>query len=68
MKLFKNKSKDIVLSSSKNISHEYCCTIVKIGELFPIEGSDFLCKTLVNGFSIVVRKDEVKAGDIMICS
>lgn len=54
-----------LVSQSKEISHEYCCTVVKIGEVKPIEGSDFLGQTLVNGLSIVVRKDMVKEGDYM---
>jgi hypothetical protein len=54
-----------VLSSSQAINHEYCATVVRIGEVKPIEGSDFLGQTLVNGLSIVVRRDMVKEGDIM---
>lgn len=54
-----------ILSSSEHINHEYCCTVVRIGDVKPIEGSDFLGQTLVNGLSIVVRKDLVKEGDIM---
>ena len=55
-----------LLSKSKSFVQEYCATIVQIGEMKPIEGSDFLAVTQVNGFSIVVRKDQVKEGDIMI--
>lgn len=57
-----------ILTCSENISHEYCCTVVRIGEIEPIEGSDFLGKTMINGFSTVVRKDAVKEGSIMIYS
>ena len=39
---------------------------MKIGELLPIEGSDFLAKTLVFGTQIVVRRDFIKPGDTMI--
>jgi len=46
--------------------HEYCCTFVKLGKIVPIKNSDFLGTTLVNGLSIVVRKDECKEGDVMI--
>jgi hypothetical protein len=58
--------KEQILKESDKIQHEYCCTVVKIGELKPIENSDFLATTLVNGIQIVVRKDETKEGDIMI--
>jgi hypothetical protein len=47
------------------MSSEYCCTIVRIGEIKPIEGSDFLGQVMVEGRNIVVRKDEVKENDIM---
>ena len=54
------------LSSSAHISHEYCCTVVQIGEVTPIDGTDFLGKTLVNGFQVVVRRDAVRQGDILV--
>lgn len=54
------------LSSSEHISREYCCTVVQIGEIASIEGADFLGKTLVNGFQVVVRKDAVHEGDVLV--
>lgn len=54
-----------IFTRSSNMSREYCCSIVRVGEVIPVEGSDFLGKTIVDGFQIVVRKDEVKKGDIM---
>lgn len=45
---------------------EYCATVVQIGETFPIEGKDRIVKTLVNGLSIVIGKDEFKTGDIAV--
>lgn len=53
------------LRCSPTMSHEYCCTIVRIGNVTPIEGSDFLGKVEVEGRDIVVRKDMVKEGDLM---
>lgn len=53
------------LTTSENMSHEYCCTIVKIGEIKPIEGADKIVQTEVEGRTIVIGKDEVKEGDIM---
>ena len=53
------------LTSSENMSHEYCCTIVQIGEIKPIEGADKIVQTEVEGRTIVIGKDEVKEGDIM---
>lgn len=58
-------SKDI-FKMSKDGKSEYCCNVVRIGEITPIEGSDFLAQTVINGDSIVVRKDEVKEGDLML--
>lgn len=54
-----------MLSCSPGIKHEYCCTVVQIGECFPIEDADRIQKTLVNGMSMVISKD-IKPGDIMI--
>lgn len=58
-------NKDVLKMSDKGKS-EYCCNVVRIGEVTPIEGSDFLAQTVINGDSIVVRKDEVKEGDLML--
>lgn len=55
-----------LFSKSETFKQEYCATLVKVGKLVPIEGSDFLVQTMVNGFSIVVRKDEVNEGDLMV--
>src|SRR5574344_2496463 len=55
-----------IFEKSENIRMEYCCSIVRIGEVKPIEGSDFLGQTLVNGLTIVVRKDEIAEGDVCI--
>jgi hypothetical protein len=55
-----------MLTKSKDFLQEYCATVVKIGTITPIEGTDFLGTTLVNGFPIIVRKDIIHEGDIMI--
>lgn len=65
MIVFNKKQNTPVISKSENMSTEYCCTIVKIGEVTPIKNSDFLGSTIVEGRTIVVRKDKVKSGDIM---
>ena len=54
-----------IFTKSIFMSREYCCSVVRIGDVVPVEGSDFLGKTIVDGFQIVVRKDKVKKGDIM---
>ena len=55
-----------MLTKSSDFLQEYCATVVRIGAITPIEGSDFLGSTLVNGFSIIVRKDLISEGDVMI--
>ena len=55
-----------IFTKSERFKSEYSCAVVRVGELTPIEGSDFLAKTLVFGTQIVVRKDFVKEGDIML--
>ena len=46
---------DSLFSQSEQMKQEYCATIVRIGEVKAIEGSDFLGVTLVNGIEVVVR-------------
>lgn len=44
---------------------EYSAIVVRVGEIKPIEGSDFLGQTFIGDASLVVRKDDVKEGDVM---
>ena len=53
-------------TSSPEMKPEYCAQVVKIGELKPIEGSDYLAQVIVSGTSMVIRKDEFKTGDYAI--
>lgn len=55
-----------IFTLSENASLEYSAAICKIGEVKPIEGSDFLGQTVVFGQNLVVRKDEMKEGDTVI--
>lgn len=56
-----------MFTKSEKFIGEYCAQIVKIGKLDPIENSDFLVKTLINGgYQVVVGKNDVKEGDIMV--
>lgn len=55
-------------TKSENMSQEYCCTVVRLGEILEIPGANTVAKTLVNGRTIVIGKDH-KQGDVMIyCS
>lgn len=55
-----------IFTKSENFKSEYACEVVQIGRVIPIEGSDFLGKVEIHpGMPIVVRKDEVKEGDVM---
>lgn len=49
----------------ENSNPNYLATICKVGEIHPIEGADKICRTIVNGFDIVVGKD-TKEGDIVV--
>lgn len=42
--------------SVKEGSTNYACSVVEIKNLFPIEGADFLLRTVVNGNNVVVPK------------
>lgn len=55
----------MIFGKSKNFKQEYCCTIIQIDKVEPIPNSDFLGTVNVNGLPIVVRKDQVKEGDIV---
>lgn len=55
-----------IFTKSANFKGEYSAAIVRIDKLTPIEGSDFLAKTLIQGTQIVVNKTEIKEGDIMV--
>lgn len=55
-----------IFTLSKKASLEYSAVICRIGEVKPIKGSEFLGQTIVFGQSLVVRKDEMKEGDIVI--
>lgn len=55
-----------IFTLSDNAKLEYSCTVIQIGEVKPIEGSDFLAQTLVNGNPVVIRKDMIKEGDVMV--
>ena len=55
-----------MFSKSDSFKSEYCCSIIRVGEVKPIEGKDKIGYTLVNGETIVVRKDQVKEGDVLL--
>ena len=54
-----------IFTMSPEGKSEYCCNIVQIGEVKPIENSDFLGQVMIYDKSIVVRKDQVKEGMLM---
>lgn len=54
-----------LFTMSPNGKSEYCCNVVKIGEIKPIENSDFLGQVMIYDKSIVVRKDQVHEGMLM---
>jgi len=58
--------KNPILSQSKDMSNEYCATVVRLDQVTPMENSDFLGVTVVEGREIVVRKDTVHEGNVMI--
>ena len=50
---------------SDNANPNYLALITKVGEIYPIEGADKICRTIVNGYDIVIGKD-TKPGDIVV--
>ena len=61
-----NKTGKPLFTASEGMKEEYCAKIVRIGEMKPIEGSDFLVQTMVDGFSIVVQKGAFTVGEPVI--
>lgn len=61
-----NKEKPRAFTASEGMKNEYCAKIVRIGEMKPIEGSDFLMQTFMDGFSCVVAKDAFSPGEPVI--
>lgn len=55
-----------IFTKSENFKEEYCATIVKVGVLKDIENSDNLKQAIIDGFSVVVNKNDVSEGDYMI--
>jgi len=55
-----------IFTKSEKFKQEYSATIVKVGELKDIENSDNLKQVIIDGFSVVVNKNDVKEGDLMI--
>lgn len=55
-----------IFTKSENFKEEYSATIVRVGELKDIENSDNLKQTTIDGFSVVVNKNDVKEGDLMV--
>ena len=60
------KNKDIKLIASPGMREEYNAVVLRMPEMKPIEGSDFLAQAIVDGFSIVVGKDDFKPGQPVI--
>lgn len=60
------KNKDIKLIASPGMREEYNAVVLRMPEMKPIEGSDFLAQAIVDGFSIVVGKNDFKPGDPVI--
>lgn len=46
-----------LFTKSENFKNEYCCTIVKLGECFNIEGKDKIQRTEINGEGVVISKE-----------
>ena len=55
--------KNFYVKEDTNPNH--VATICKVGEVHPIEGADKICRTVVNGYNVVIGKD-TKEGDIVI--
>lgn len=53
-----------LFTKSEKFNQEYSCRVCKIGQVMPIENSDFLGTVIIGGETIVVRKDQVHEDDV----
>lgn len=54
-----------IFTKSDKFKQEYSISIVRLGEVKDITGYDAIGSTIVDNYSMVVRKDECHEGDIM---
>lgn len=54
-----------IFKISEGANPNYLASICIVGEIYPIEGADKICRTTVNGYEIVVGND-VKQGDTVV--
>ena len=55
-----------MIGKSEGFKSEYCATIVRIGAIVPIEGTDNLATTEIEGRILVVNRHQIMQGDIRI--
>ena len=46
-----------LFTKSENFKNEYCCSIIKLGECFNIEGKDKIQRTKINGEDVIISKE-----------
>lgn len=56
---------EMLFTKSADFKDEYCIRVVKIGEFIPISGKDRIVQVVVDGFTMIVGKNEVNEGDYM---
>lgn len=56
---------DNFFTKSEHFEQEYSIQVVRVGEVKPIEGKDKIGYIIINGFSLVVDKNEIHEGDIV---
>lgn len=61
-----NTNKTPLFTQSENFTEEYCAAIVKVGKITDIDGADNLKQATIDGFSVVVNKNDIHEGDVVI--
>ena len=46
-----------LFTKSETFKNEYCCSIIKLGECFNIEGKDKIQRTKINGEDVIISKE-----------
>lgn len=55
----------IKLTTSEKANPNYLATICRVEKIYPLENSDFLVKTVINGYDMIISKD-TKPGSIVV--
>lgn len=54
-----------LFTKSKNFKEEYSCRVTRLGQVHEIPETSFLAYVIIGGETVVIRKDQLKEGDLV---